>query len=209
MTFTAVHEAPLTERGPLSYSVSFLCNGCHRGVNAIVIKPSQNYPTPLGYSQNILGSSFKVEDIRPLLIPPSAPAGTPEKAAEAFLDGMDNLNRKRWNPAGASFRRAIELGLLFFVRKLENESEPDLKRLNKLNLKIDWIAKKGWIAPALHEWSHAVRLIGNEIHDEDGVTEDEARDISVLCEALLTYLFSLPELISKRKAVSKGSSPTS
>ena len=148
-----------------------------------------------------------MSDIRPLATPPSAPPDTPPKVAEAFLDGMDNLNRQRWNPAGGSFRRAIELGLLHFVRNLNSDSEPEFRRLRTLNDRIDWVANKGWIAPALQDWSHAVRLVGNEIHDEEGATEGEVKDVAILCEALLTYLFTLPKMIAKRQPKTPPPSP--
>lgn len=193
----------------IRWTAFFHCNACKKGICA-TIEGDNDISRPLQFTSAIENEPrYKVLKIYPQEPPLGAPPNVSTNVAAAFIDGKDNLRRKRWNPAGIMFRRTIEIGLLIFVRELDatRELEKEFKTVRVLKEKIDWVAAKGWIAPSLKEWAHEIRSIGNEVgHEEDGITEQEAKDCEIFCEALLTYLFTLPEMIKKRKSQTAGTS---
>lgn len=204
--FSFIAETRTSDLDPTLYSVFFQCNICRRGIE-VYLKCLSNH-RPSTFTGNLVGGSFQILDVSPKPKVILAPSDVPENVTSAYLDAKDNLLRRRWNPAGVMFRRAVELALLNFVRKLQPSRESEFKSLSNLKARIDWVANHGYIAPDLRDWGHIIRLSGNDIHEENGITEADALDSAIFCEALLNYLFSLPEMINKRKTVSTSTAST-
>jgi len=62
---------------------------------------------------------------------------------------------------------------------------------------IEDLAGKGDLPPLMKEWSHEVRVLGNEsAHPKPGappITEEDARDIVQFLDSLLLYLYEISE----------------
>jgi hypothetical protein len=68
------------------------------------------------------------------------------------------------------------------------------KRINKM-------VAAGQLTPAMGDWSHEIRLEGNDaVHDDEPETEDDARAAQKFAEAFLTYVYTLPEMVRANRA---------
>jgi len=70
-----------------------------------------------------------------------------------------------------------------------------------LRHEIDNLAEKGLLPPVMKEWAHELRLLGNSSahpdDDEPAPEKNDVTDVVLFLEQLLTYLFSLPDLIAQ------------
>jgi hypothetical protein len=121
----------------------------------------------------------------------STPIGTPENVAKFFEQGVVNLGRSHWDAAGAMFRKTLDTATKVIC--------PELKQ-KKLFSRINDMVSEGLLTPAMGDWSHEIRLDGNEaVHDEEPETEQDAKMSHKFCEAFLNYTFTLPELVSANR----------
>lgn len=163
----------------------FLCNGCHRPLSA-----------EFGFERLGLTPDRLSGDLRELaswaIYLPTVPTTTtplhlPERIARAFEQADTSIHQRSWDAAGAMDRRALELATL--------EKAPE-KRDQTLYKRIEFLANEGRITPSLKDWAHDLRVVGNNaVHDEDGLTEDDARQAHELTRFILTYLYTLPEQV--------------
>lgn len=69
--------------------------------------------------------------------------------------------------------------------------------------KIRFMAQEHIITPALEEWAEEIKNIGNDAahaaERRSDLTLEDARDAINFLEMLLTYLYSLPEMIAERR----------
>ncbi len=136
------------------------CGHCDRGVVA-------RYSCHVSESFTSPSELIKSEPTWIAPAPPDtgAPPHTPERAAEFYRQGMENLPQ---NPdaAGAMFRKALETAL--------RERFPAHGKMT-LSKRIQTAAETGDLA----EWSHQIRLDGN-CAAHDCFTSDQARDMTGL-----------------------------
>lgn len=127
------------------------------------------------------------------LLPPipmnRAPENVPPAIATAFVDGLDILATKKWTPAAGSFRTALDRAtkLLWPGAREDMPFKLD-KRLKALQHSL------GLPQPML-DWADGIRVVGNEIHELDDISEADAMDAAHFTETLLTYMFTLPERV--------------
>lgn len=120
-----------------------------------------------------------------------APEHVPQLVAQHYLDAMENLQRGKWTPAAAMFRKTLETALKVFAPEVEAWM---------LEKRIDKLHCEGRITPAIRDWAHELRLDGNEaLHDTAPADEDLAKQMQGLTEYILTYLFTLPEKVRQRR----------
>lgn len=126
----------------------------------------------------------------PTEIETKAPEHSPNNVTSFYLQGMDNLARKNYDAAGTMFHKSLDIAL---------------KRLNQsgkgtLQQRIDNLPAAVAITPAMKEWAHQIRELGNDAaHEEDPFTEDEAKTLQAFTELFLTYTFTLPGMLEARK----------
>lgn len=142
-------------------------------------------------SRNTFYSKFRgqtPETIAPSLPDSGAPPHTPERAAEFYRQGMENLPG---NPdaAGTMFRKALETAL--------RERFPNHGEMNLLK-RIKTATEAGDLTPALAEWAHKIRFDGNSAAHES-ITPDQARDMQLFTELVLRYLFELPGMLEEAR----------
>jgi hypothetical protein len=125
-----------------------------------------------------------------------SPDNVPASAAKAFVEGVEGLKDGRYTSAVAMFRRSIDVGTKEF------NTDIDVWRLEK---RIDKLADEGLITKDLQAWAHKIRLEGNEaIHEIDEPTKEQATELQLFTELVLTYLYTLP---AKVKANLKSDTP--
>jgi Domain of unknown function (DUF4145) len=121
----------------------------------------------------------------------TAPDYTPKNIESFYTQGMDNLARKNFDAAGTMFRKSLDTAL----RRLDPSGKGTLQQ------RIDNLPAALGITPAMKEWAHQIRELGNDAaHEEDPFTEDEAKALQAFSELFLTYTFTLPGMLAARKS---------
>lgn len=152
---------------------------------------------PAGAPANIQGwQGLTLDKFFPEKTERVAPDSVPPASSRAFAEGAACLADGRYTAAIAMFRRAVDVGLKEFP------SEIDAWKLEK---RIDKLADAGLITKDLRAWAHKIRLEGNEaVHELDEPTREQAEELALFTELLLTYLFTLPERVKANLHQVKG-----
>ncbi len=172
----------------------FSCNRCHRPVSATGDSNSGHAPDKIPGDVRNRFNNFKVW---PADRVPSIPQHLPEAVAKAFLQAESVIRRNGFaESAVAMDRRALEIATKKFAPDLVDKT---------LQRRIDVLAERYLLTPALRDWAHELRTLGNDaLHDEDGVTSEEARGTHELTRYVLTYLFTLPEQVRASREARAG-----
>ena len=149
-----------------------ICGYCGRGL-------------VLTFLQN--ARSRKPLEIAPSPTSVSAPAHSPRNVANFYRQAMNNLPG---NPdaAGSMFRKALESAL--------KSKFPDMT--GDLFGRIEQAQEEQKLPPAMAEWAHRIRLLGNDAaHGEEPTSEESARELSKFTQLVLLYLFTLPGMMTE------------
>ena len=105
----------------------------------------------------------------------------PGNVATFFEQGQRALKATHWDAAGAMFRKTLDVSTKLFL-------EPE-HRDKTLFKRIELLVAGGKLTAAMGDWSHEVRLDGNEaVHGEEPETEEDAMMLRErFTEAFLTY----------------------
>jgi hypothetical protein len=122
----------------------------------------------------------------------TAPANVPENIGRFYLQGLENLRAERWDAAGAMFRKALDVAT--------KQLDVALRSLT-LFKRIEALFQAGRITEAVRDWSHEIRLDGNDaVHDEEPESSEDAEAAQKFTEAFLTYTFSLPAMVAENRS---------
>jgi hypothetical protein len=116
----------------------------------------------------------------------------PENVETFYNKGLENLAASRWDAAGAMFRKSLDVA----TKRLapEHRSDSLFSRINKM-------VEAGHLTQALGDWSHEIRLEGNDaVHDDEPETKEDAGATQKFTEACLTYSFTLPAMVEANRA---------
>jgi hypothetical protein len=182
-------NAAFTLRGEVAdpdktgWSMLFTCNRCSRPLCATGV-PKRLGGAPSNTSGD-LGKAFDAVVTWPRVHAPEAPAHCPEAVARAFVQADSLVHDAAFSePTVSMDRRALDLA----TRHIDPEL-PD----GPLARRLDALAERHLLTPALRDWAHELRTLGNEsLHNEVGVTHLEARQTHELTRFVLLYLFTLP-----------------
>jgi hypothetical protein len=73
--------------------------------------------------------------------------------------------------------------------------------IGNLQQRIEKLSVAVGVTPAMKEWAHEIRELGNDAaHEEEPFTEIEATTLQAFTELFLTYTFTLPGMLAARKA---------
>jgi hypothetical protein len=126
------------------------------------------------------------------------PADCPPSVDRFYRQGIVNLRGENWDAAGAMFRKALDVATKFISPEKKRES---------LFVRINALVTEGLLTPAMGDWSHELRIDGNEaVHDEEPETEEDAIAMQKFAEAFLRYAFTLPSLVAQNRAKRDGES---
>ena len=121
-----------------------------------------------------------------------APDSIPDNVASFFLQGEESQRSKHLYAAGAMYRKALDTATL--------NIDPSLKGKN-LYQRIEALADQFAITPAMRDWAHGIRTLGNDaVHEEEPFTEDQAKDLQIFTQLFLTYVYTLPGMLAQRQA---------
>jgi hypothetical protein len=119
-----------------------------------------------------------------------APDHTPGNVSRFYLQGMDNIARN-FDAAGTMFRKSLDAAL--------KHLNPDGK--GSLAKRIDDLPVETGVTPAMKQWAHGIRQLGNDAaHEEDPFTAAEAKSLQAFTELFLTYVFTLPGMLAARRS---------
>ena len=120
------------------------------------------------------------------------PEALPPDVERIYLQAERNFPTEgNEEAAGTMYRKALDVGL--------KKIDPAAK--GTLAARIKNLAAAGKLTPDIAEWADHVRDLGNEAaHDEEPPTRPELADLRNFTEMVMRYLFSLPAMVSARKA---------
>jgi hypothetical protein len=179
------------------YIVFLQCPVCGGGV---IVKVRQPVPSELhAWLQGAKQGNVLILEQWPTATEAKAPEHVPQNIQRFYIQGMDNLSRENWDAAGTMFRKALDTSL--------KHLDPSGKGV--LQKRIDNLPTALGVTPAMKEWAHEIRELGNDAaHEEDPFTGDEAKTLQAFTELFLTYTFTLPGMLVARKAAAAGASST-
>jgi len=189
--FTVTHQWYALESFKKA-SVLAVCGVCN---NAIIIKVgSYGDHNVNDYRQNDLHFPVThdfVEGTYPT-ISMDIPNDCPSSVERFYVQGIENLRGNNWDAAGAMFRKSLDV-----ATKLISPAD----KKETLFHRIEKLVERGLLTPAMGDWSHELRLDGNEaVHDEDPETKTDAEAMQKFAEAFLRYSFTLPRLVETNRA---------
>jgi hypothetical protein len=154
---------------------------------AIVIKFDQS-----GFLSWAAGQSSTkpaIEQFYPAAVALNSPSHCPDNVSTFYLQGMRALQRGDFDPAGMMFRRTLEASL----KRLSPGSTGSLyHRINELSGDLG-------VTPAMKEWAHAIRQLGNDAaHEEEPVDQAHAEALQGFTEMFLRYTFEMPGKLKER-----------
>lgn len=174
------------------------CQVCGKGVIAVFEAPGNivQFGQWVQGNAGMNGNAILVNTF-PKLLTAAAPEHTPENVKRFYLQGMENLER-HFDAAGTMFRKALDAAL----KQLDPAAKGTLqKRIDSLDPSIG-------VTPAMKQWAHEIRLLGNDAaHEDDPFTGDEAKSLQAFTEMFLTYAFTLPGMLAARKATGGTTTP--
>lgn len=189
--FNARHQFRVTHASNELHMLA-TCNACRMGV---VFKLELYEHTAEADLVNSIGSQetlrITVQERWPDY-DTSTPADVPLNVASFYEQGLKVLKARHWDAAGAMFRKTLDVGTKVIDR--DHRSESLFKRINLL-------VEKGRLTVAMGDWSHEIRLDGNDaVHGEEPETEEDAAALQKFAEAFLTYSFTLPAMVVANRA---------
>lgn len=155
------------------------------------------YTYVLGICQGCDHASFLVYRSRsqsgeqdPFAIYPSsdvAPQHMPSRVEKLYNEACETQGISL-EGAGMLFRKTLEASL---------HTDDNLK----LIARIKRAAKRQKITPAMEEWAHHIRVVGNETaHEIEDFTPEEIAELQEFTRLFLMYLFTLPRMMKDAKA---------
>ena len=183
VAFTIASEQLVRVDPIFLYDTFATCGRCGRGILASFETASGETPTRLlkGGKDHQIG----LPTIFPTAPSTGAPDRTPERAADYFRQGMENLPNNL-DAAVSMFRSALEAGL--------REKFPDIE--GTLYQRIKGAAEQGGLTSDLADWAHHVRLGGNDaVHGEEQLLKEDVERLQTFTELVFLYLFTLPGML--------------
>lgn len=151
----------------------------------------------LGRQENLEKMGLIVCEVFPEQKQAKSPEHCPAPIEKAFIQAEKLFVMSgQEEPSATMYRKSIDLS---FKYKLGESAT------NNLNKNIKFAEQNGIITPQMEEWSHVVRLGGNEgAHDFTDMTKEQLIETRAFAEAFLTYVWTLPTRVAehKEKAVS-------
>jgi hypothetical protein len=178
-------------RGRDYANVLAVCGICKSGMTVLSYSSESIHEDLVGHDIQYPGGKFAIRATWPRFTG-QCPASVPENVESFYNQGLENLSAGRWDAAGAMFRKSLDVATKMIAPE---------KRGKTLFARINELVSEGRLTQAMGEWSHEIRLDGNDaVHDEEPETEPDANVSQRFAEALLTYGFTLPAMVELNRA---------
>ena len=192
------------------WNIFLTCRHCSNGVVAVLANQyDEPIPPPLHLDGDPQGKGYVLVRTFPEQLSPVIPEHLSMSIAEDFEEAVDNLSSARYMSAGMMFRRVLQRSTTDLM------DNPSILKGKDLKKRIDILADKGVITPAMQEWANIIRLEGNSAnHDEeefgqDEFTPEDAAQLHYFTELFLIYAFTLPARVKQYHEQSTPSAETS
>lgn len=159
-----------------------------------------------GSASNFFGDidNFKGQLLLLRIIPhiprSAAPEGVPDPVGKAYVDGLDILDTGKWTPAAGAFRTSLDRATkALWAYHLSTDDVPF-----KLEIRLKKLESLLGIPGAMMQWADGIRVVGNEMHEMEEISEADARDVAHFAEMFLTYAYTLPSRVERFKARRAG-----
>ena len=130
-----------------------------------------------------------------------APDHVPAAIAKDYKEAMDSLRRQKWNSAGVMFRKVLERSTM------EIALDKDDFGAMTLSQRINALADRHEITPAMKDWANLIRLEGNQAaHGDEDFSRKSAEQIQEFSELFLVYTFTMPERVSLAREEAQAAS---
>ena len=196
VAFSIVHEVRAHKIANNLWDTIAICGQCSRAVLATFFPPD-NHMTPRQWLATHRRQELPHPQISPSLPDSGAPKHTPGNVSRFYEQGMENM-LGNWDAAGSMFRKALDAGL--------KAKFPDIK--GTLYARIVEAGSQNRLTPELEEWSHQIRLDGNDAaHDEEPFSKEDAERLQAFTHLVLLYLFNLPGMLDQARGAQIGEVP--
>ena len=185
--------------GPM-WNTLFVCRTCQVGV-VVRLRGPRFGAKPRACQGDPRDKGFKVLAVLPERPPRDIPRYLPEKIKREYEEAMECLLRHQdFAAAGRGFRKVLERA----TTALAAGHEVTFKKRENLKSRIDTLAGKNLITPAMCEWAHLIRDDGNDAtHEENAVfTKDDAKQMREFTQLFLLCAFTLPESVKLARGTS-------
>ena len=197
----SVHpEAAREKYNGAKVSVGLICPGCNLPVGALLKKDGGPIDVNVWSSlvdrafkgnDSITEHGFSLVDSWPKPPAPSIPEHLPEPVAKAFLQAENNFPKPgHEEAAGSMYRRSLEVGLSIKYPEMKGTLAANIKQL---------VAERV-LTEDIGQWANNIRLVGNDAAHADEVTREDLTMARGFADAVLKYVFTLPEQVRLREA---------
>jgi hypothetical protein len=163
-----------------------VCGVCNRGITVHSQALNSQHIDLIANRVEYPGNNYIISAVWPSF-KSDIPDGVPENIGGFYDQGLRNLYEKRWDAAGAMFRKTLDIATK--ILDPQNSKDTLFARINKL-------VESGTLTQSMGDWSHEIRIDGNDaVHDEEPETLDDATSAQKFTEAFLIYAFSLPKMV--------------
>lgn len=181
------------------YDIAFSCRSCEQAGIAVVYTAENMGPYNKSRQNNDINivipdsqEKYTLLTIHPSPQAHTAPENTPVRAAQAFLEAKDNIQRGRYETAVMLSRKVIDIA----TRSLLGDESKD----EKLVKRISCLHGKGLITAQMKDWAHIVRIDSNgAVHSDEEFSKEEADEVIGFTEVFLIYSFSLPAMVDAKQ----------
>jgi len=141
-------------------------------------------------AEHSIGHSLYASMVLPWPIGKAKPSENwPDDVQRFWIQSHDSLRSENWDAAAVMARSAVQV-------TMRDKGAVG----NDLYHEIEDLATKGDLPPLMKDWSHEVRVLGNDsAHPKPKTpptTPEDARDIVQFLDSLLLYLYDFPKKIS-------------
>ena len=172
VAFTIVSEMRAANISPYLFDTLAICGRSSRGILASFNLSTTTPPPPTQLIKAGRANEIGLPTISPAAPSTGAPDRTPERAADYYRQGMENLPGNL-DAASSMFRSALEAGL--------REKFSDIE--GTLYQRIESAADQGGLAADLADWAHQIRLGGNDaVHGGEQFSREEAERLQAFTE---------------------------
>jgi predicted RNA-binding Zn-ribbon protein involved in translation (DUF1610 family) len=180
------------------YRVTMVCPNCEEMVigvfEATAINAATSQRTPVSSAVDPLKLGWTLANSYPKPQPSKCPSDTPEDLKRIFLQAANALKRQDPDASGAMSRKVLDVS----TQQLLGEESKNYKTIHD---RINALASANRLTPDLKDWAHQLRIGGNDAaHDAAPFTQEEADELLDFAELYLTYVYTLPERLKKRRA---------
>jgi hypothetical protein len=143
------------------------------------------------FNTDIKELNWRIAETWPTIPLPSIPEFIPPDVARVLLQGESNFTTEgNEEAAGMMYRKALDIGL--------KKIDPQLTGM--LGSRIKKLKDAGKLTNDIAEWADSIKDTGNEAaHEEAPISREELKELRSFTDMVLRYLFTLPNMVKKRR----------